>query len=116
MDTEYVYLGRDNSIDLLLKADGVAVDLASVTKITASFKGTLVSSTTPTTGAIRWSGAGYDTGEIRLFLGAQTIPAGKYSVPIIVYDPANTSGVQWMVDSDTIGVPMKVVANQEAGL
>ncbi len=115
MDTEYVYLGRDNSIDLLLKADGVAADLASVTKITASFKGTLVSSTNSTAGAIRWSGAGYATGEIRLFLGSQTIPAGRYDVPIVVYDPANTSGVQWMVDSDTIGVPMRVVSNQEAG-
>lgn len=115
MDTEYVYLGRSNSIDLLLKADGVAADLSSVTKITASFNGTLVSSTNSTAGTIRWSGVGFVTGEIRLLLGTESIPTGKYSVPIIVYDPANTTGIQWSVSSTQLGVPMKVVASQEAG-
>jgi hypothetical protein len=108
--TEIVYLGRDNTIDLLLKADDVAVDLSSVTKITASFGSVLVSSTDSAAGAIKWSGAGFDTGEIRIDVGAETIPVKtKYSVPIVVYDAVNTNGVHWGE------VPVQVKANQEAG-
>jgi hypothetical protein len=115
MKTETVFLGRDNSVDLLLKADGVAADLSSVTKITASFKGTLISSENSTAGVIRWGGAGFDTGEIQLHLGGQSIPVGKYSVPIVVYDAANANGIQWTVSSTEFGVPMLVKADQEAG-
>ena len=117
MKKETVFLGHDNSIDLLLKADGVAQDLSSVTKITASFGSVLISSEDSTGGAIRWSGTGYETGEIRLLLGDQAIPAGKYKVPIIVYDPANANGIHWSVDSAELdyGVPIVVKADSEAG-
>ena len=93
--SEIVYLTHNNTIDLLLKADGVAQDLASVTKITATFGSTTISSTNKTTGAIKWDNAGYDTGEIRLDLGGQSISAGDYYIPIVVYDPINTLGVVW---------------------
>jgi hypothetical protein len=33
---ETVYLGHDNSIELILKSDGVAVDLAAITDMTVS--------------------------------------------------------------------------------
>ena len=43
--SEIVYLTHDNTIDLLLKADGVVQDLSSVTKITATFGATTITST-----------------------------------------------------------------------
>jgi hypothetical protein len=42
-----------------------------------------------------WNNDGYDTGEIRLDLGGEAIPAGGYDVPIVVYDPSNPDGVVW---------------------
>jgi hypothetical protein len=93
--SEIVYLTHNNTIDLLLKSDGVAQDLASVTKITATFGTTTITSNNKTTGAIKWNNVGYDTGEIRLDLGGQAIAAGDYYVPIVVYDTINTLGVVW---------------------
>ena len=104
MDAEYVWLGHDNTIDLILKTDGTATDLASVTKITATFDDTLISNTSASSGTITWSG--YDTGEIRLALGGATITAGSYKVPIVVYDPANATGVVW-------GNPIPIVVKAE---
>lgn len=96
MATEYIYYGHDNTIDLILKADGTAQDLSSVTKITASFNDTLIESDDNENGVITWDKTGYDTGEIRLALGGSTITAGSYpAVPIIVYDPTNEDGIVW---------------------
>lgn len=95
MTTEIIWLGHDNTIDLLLKADGVAQDLASVTKITATFGSTMITSEDHAAGAILWNNDGYDTGEIRLDLGDQSIDPGGYGVPIVVYDPSNTEGIVW---------------------
>ena len=95
MSTEILYLGRDNTIDLKLKADGSAVDLTNATKITASFDDTLISSTNKATGAITWDQEGYETGEIRLDLGAEDIDEETYTVPIIVYDAVNTNGIEF---------------------
>ena len=95
MATEIVYLGHDNTIDLLLKADGTAQDLSGVTKITATFGDTLIESTNAANGPITWAQSGYETGEIRLALGDQEISPGGYNVPIVVYDAVNTDGIVW---------------------
>jgi len=95
MTTEIVWLGHDNTIDLLLEADDVAQDLSSVTKITATFDGTTITSEDHAAGAILWNNDGYDTGEIRLDLGGEAIPFGGYDVPIVVYDPSNADGIVW---------------------
>ena len=95
MATEIVYLGHDNTVDLLLKADGTAQDLSSVTKITATFGDTLIESTNAANGPITWAQSGYETGEIRLALGDQSISTGSYNVPIVVYDAVNTDGIVW---------------------
>lgn len=110
---EYVLIGRDNTIDLLLLKEGpddsapVAVDLENATKITASFGDDLVSSVDKATGVITWDQSGYDVGEIRLALGEETLTAGTYQVPIIVYDAVNDDGIQWRK------VDMKVIADEE---
>ena len=95
MATEILFLGHDNTIDLVLKADGAAVDLAAVTAITATFNGTTVESTDKAAGAITWDQGGYDTGEIRMALGGETITPGTYDVAINVKDPSNTEGIAW---------------------
>ena len=92
---EIIYLTHNNTIDLLLKSDGVAQDLSAVTKITATFGSTTISSTNKVTGAIKWDNAGYETGEIRLDLGSQDLVAMSYYVPIVVYDTVNILGVVW---------------------
>jgi hypothetical protein len=93
--SEIVYLTHNNTIDLILKSDGVAQDLSAVTKITATFRGITITSVNKVTGLIKWGNAGYVTGEIRLDLGEQAIAAGDYNVPIVVYDEINTLGVVW---------------------
>jgi len=95
MIEEHIYLGHDNTIDLLLKANDVAQDLSAVTKITASFDGTLIESEDNESGYIMWNKTGYDTGEIRLNIGDQDLTVGSYVVPIVVYDPTNDTGIVW---------------------
>ena len=95
MTSEIVWLSHDNTIDLLLEAKDVAQDLSSVTKITATFDNITITSVDHAAGAILWNNGGYDTGEIRLDLGGEAIPAGGYDVPIVVYDPSNPNGVVW---------------------
>jgi hypothetical protein len=100
--TEYIYNGRDNRIDLLLKNDlndgngFVPANLSGVTKIDMDFDGTTVSSTDKAAGVITWDQPSYATGEIRCVLGASSIPAAEYpAVPIYVYDAGNPNGIRW---------------------
>ena len=96
--TETVYLGRDNSIDLILQANGAVADLSPVTRIDLKIKTTTISSTDPAAGPVKWCQPGYATGEIRLFLGnVAGLTAAKTSVPcyIVVYDPLNPDGIVW---------------------
>jgi hypothetical protein len=95
MKSEIVYLGRDNSIDLLLKADGVAVDLSAASKMTLAFGTTLIESENGGGEPIRWAQSGYKTGEIRLKLGDESILPGNYRAPLIVHDPASPDGIHW---------------------
>lgn len=98
MNTEYAYIGHDNTIDLILKADGVAVSLASVTKITLTLGTLLIESTNQATDPIRWNQAGYDTGEVRLQIGeVEGLVEGKFSAPLIVYDSTNDDGIVWQL-------------------
>ena len=71
------------------------MDLSAATKITASIDGTLISSTDKAAGLITWDQSGYDTGEIRLDLGAQSLSAGQHRMVIVVYDDDNTNGIVW---------------------
>jgi len=91
---EYVYNSRNNTIDLLLKADGAAVDLSSVTRMVVEDVAgdwSVDESTTPAAFARSLT----VTGKVVISLGAQSLTAGKYACRLIVYDPANTSGIVW---------------------
>ncbi len=108
MKTEFVYLGHDNSIDVILKSNDVAVDLSSVTRITLTLGAKLIDSDNGDTDPIRWIKPAYITGEVRLFLGAQAIRPGNYQAPLIVYDPTNPNGIYWA------NIPLSVIAEVEA--
>lgn len=89
---ETVYKGRDNRNDLLLKANGVAVDLSAVTKIELVGDGLTISSTT-IPGAFDWSVGG---GVVNLSLGSvEDLSIGVNVFSLIVYDPDNLSGIHW---------------------
>lgn len=94
---EYAYLGHDNSIDLLLKADGTAYDLTNITQMTLTLgSDTSITSDNGAADPIRWNKSGYDTGEVRLFLGDQSITAGTYRrAYLVVYDNDNPDGIVW---------------------
>ena len=92
MTTENVYDGHDNTIDLLLKADDVAEDLSSVTRMTLEVGSTTVDSDV--------SGDAFDwdtgvTGKVILDLGGESLAAGTYRATLTVYDPTNTNGIVW---------------------
>lgn len=105
---ETVYLGHDNSIDLLLKSDGTAYDLSSVTKMTITIGGVTVESTNQAGDPILWNQGSYDTGEARFFLGDQSIEEGTYrKCYVVVYDANNGDGIVWG------SVYLKVIAEVE---
>lgn len=95
---ETIYLGRNNRIDRVLKNQGVAYPLDTMTKIELIIGETTVSSTNQAGDKIRWSLAGYATGEIRCSLGLQT---GLVASPIqqmaqiVCYDSGNPDGIIW---------------------
>ena len=108
-DVELIHLGRDNSIDFVLYADSTQQDLSAVTQIDLRISDEILTSTDSTGGAIRWSGAGYGTGEVRIFAGTATsvsLSTGRFTCALVVYDPTNTNGVVW---DDNI--PMRVKSN-----
>ncbi len=96
MAREIVYQGHSNSVDVILKSNGTAVDLSGTTAITLTFGTVLISSTNNATNHILWNQAGYDTGEVRLFLGEDTqINPGSYDAPLIIYNSTATAGCVW---------------------
>jgi hypothetical protein len=108
VNIEVVYLGHDNSIDIILKADGTAVDLSGVTQMTLTVGDVLVSSTNQAADPILWNQAGYATGEVHLILGAEAIEAtDKTRCPLVVYDAAHTEGIMWGY------VPLRIIADPE---
>ena len=88
---ERVYPGRDNSIDVRLMADGAAVDLASVTRMTLSF-GDLTIDSEQAAGVFDW---GRGQGVVVIAPGGQAIPAGDYQARLVVYDDEHTQGIVW---------------------
>ena len=108
-DVELIHLGRDNSIDFVLYADSTQQDLSAVTQIDLRISDEILTSTDSTGGAIRWSGSGYETGEVRIFAGTATsvsLSTGRYTCALVVYDATNPNGVVWDVN-----IPIRVKAN-----
>lgn len=97
-DTYTVYIGDDNSFQIVLKEDGVAVALDSITSAKLQVGLVSVASTNLDTDPIRWAKAGYATGEMRFFLGAVAnlvARAAPYSCRLQTVDPTNPLEVTW---------------------
>ena len=93
MATEVQYIDRDNVIDLLLTADGTAIDLSSLTKIDLIVGDVLISNSVGSDFPIKWLGTGM-VGKVQLQLGGQSIAIGKYpAVKLVVYDVAYPKGL-----------------------
>ena len=94
MITEYSYNNRDNTVDLLLKADGVAEPLDSVNRMVLIDKdGNVLVDENTSPGA--FSRSADVTGKVVLSLGNESLTAGSYYVHLVVYDPDNTDGIVW---------------------
>ena len=100
MITEEQYIDRDNIIDLLLKADDVAQDLSSLTKIDLVVGDTTISDSTAGSFPVKWSTG--TTGKIQLQLGDQGLTAGIFTAKIIIYDATYPNGLVW--DTFTLNV------------
>lgn len=96
MDTEILYLGHDNSIDVILKSDSSAVDTSGFTRMTISIGSVALESTNADDGMIRWNKAGYDVGEVRLYLGnSSRLDKGQEQASLVVYNATATNGIVW---------------------
>ena len=98
MITETIYKNRDNVISVELRADGIAQNIASSTKITVEIAGITFSSATATAGAFDFTTYG-STGRLDLKLGNEadikTMKSGQYKARITVYDSTYTNGRVW---------------------
>ena len=92
MTTEVTYLGHDNTIDLLLKADGVAQSLSGVTRMTLEV-GTVTVDSDVSGSAFDWAPG--VTGKLILALGAEGLTEGTWQATLTVYDASNTNGIVW---------------------
>jgi len=113
---EIVYLGHSNVIDRILKSKRpgeamAAVDLSSVVKMTLTLGDLTLESTNQEDDPIRWAQEGYETGQIRIFLGGQDIKPGDYDAPLVVYDEGDEEGIVWGEDPY---IEITVVAEVEA--
>lgn len=92
---ENTFNGRNNTIDLLLKADGAAVDLSDVTRMTLTVGSTTLDSATHPA-YFDWVHTPAVTGKLVLALGAAGLTAGEYQrATLVVYSADNVSGVRW---------------------
>ncbi len=109
MGREMIFLGKNNSIDWQLQADGVAVDLDSVTRMTAEISDGTTSATidSDTDGngegnSFYWTSGTPETGEANLYLSlgqaleSAGLAAGFYRLRLTVYDPDHPDGLVWL--------------------
>lgn len=86
-----------------------AEQMAAITRINMSFGTTLIDSDNGAGDPIRWAGVGYENGEYRYDLGAQSIDPGEYpNVWIKIYSAEYPLGTYWG------SYPIEVIANPGA--
>ena len=104
---EKIYLGRDNAIKLVLTADGVPVNAATLTRVVAVLTdgdGNEVTFDSATdTNAFDWTSetaqvSDTETGILVVKLQDANSPPSvgdDYTMDIIVYDTLNADGIHW---------------------
>jgi len=94
-EIDTIFLGADNTNELLLKVHGVPQDLSSVTRIDLEFDdGLKVSNSTSDAFPIKWTGTG-QTGKVILQLGDENITAGERTASLTTFDPIANDGIVW---------------------
>lgn len=99
--TELAYIGRDNSIDLELREDGVAVNLATVTRVRLELYSTTSTTDAPAVvdSSITPAAFDFDTdaaeGIIHILLGAILAAEGEFRARLVTFDPDNPNGLVW---------------------
>lgn len=91
---ENVYLNRDNTIDLLLKADGRVVDLEPVSRMVLKVGDKTIDSDDHPE-VFDWDTG--TTGKVILALGdIEGLTVGDIdTATLVIYDPSNPDGVVW---------------------
>ena len=92
MSYESVFLGKDNTVNVVLSNNGVPIDHTTITRATISLDstGTVIdSSITP--GVFIFT----DATKLIMKLGLAALPAGRYWATLTVWLPGNTDGLVW---------------------
>ena len=90
---EVVYLGHDNTIDLVLKKNGVPDNLSTITKVEITIGATVINSVA---NPLAFDLSKIAIGTLVLKLGDQPIPSGNYSrCEIVVFDATRPGGLVW---------------------
>lgn len=94
-----IYPGFENDLRLVLKSDGVAYSLASVTKMELCVigSGAVISSTNLASDTVLWAKGGYATGEVRIYpgLASMVLPSGICTAYLSIYDSVYDLGFVW---------------------
>lgn len=96
MNTEQtVYNGRDNTIELALLKDGVAIDCTALTRcmvMTEASDGTI--RTLDSQSDPEWFDCSHADKVVMRF-GHAALTAGRYKATLIVYDTSRPNGIVW---------------------
>lgn len=102
---QIVWIGGDNTLDFILKEDGVAVALDNITKIELDFdtdsSGNIISDTTANAYPIKWAfdSSEQEDGKISIQIGSESdlpaTPEQYYKAQVWLYDSVNTNGICW---------------------
>lgn len=86
----YIWLGRDNAIELQLQDAGKAIDHTAITRVVVDIGASVLDSST--------NPAWFDLSKAdRLVFkfGQSSVAPGQYRVRIIIYDPSHPNGLIW---------------------
>lgn len=92
--TEIAYVGRDNTIELELTEDGVAVPVSSLTRVILDLGAHKIDSDQEPAIVFDWSGS-----NLVMKLGLANDIAtyiGTYPARLIIYTTVQTSGIVWL--------------------
>lgn len=107
MLTEIVHIGRNNTIDLVLMADGSVPSLSSVTRMMLTLDDGTVIDSAESPGVFDWGrtlseaeaaripGAQAGNSKLVLALGGVIATAGSRNAELAVYDAENPLGIDW---------------------
>ncbi len=106
---EFAYKSRDNSIDVEMREDGVAVDITALTRATLELEdqgdpaaALILVDSALHAGVFDWLTQGA-TGVLIITLGAMATPPppADYNARLTVYDVVNVQGLVWTHEQTT---------------